>query len=162
MRINILLIVFLTSEVSAQILPNDFYMKETYKVFLREDMETTYYIEKRVNNNLIAVLEEYNKNDGKLINKSESVFINPVKITSYNDYYQIAKNSNYKDGKIFSTNYFVGNSNNCFIKCGIEIFYKNSKVIKKIKYPSCLSLLNMKTRKLDYKNSYVEKNCIPN
>ena len=100
MRINILLIVFLTSEVNAQVLPNDFYMKETYKVFLREDMETTYYIEKRVNNNLIAVLEEYNKNDGKLINKSESVFINPVKITSYNDYYQISKNSNYKDLKI--------------------------------------------------------------
>ena len=42
MRINILLIVFLTSEVNAQVLPNDFYMKEIYKVFLREDMETTY------------------------------------------------------------------------------------------------------------------------
>ena len=162
MRINILLIVFFTSEVSAQVLPNDFYMKETYKVFLREDMETTYYIEKRVNNNLIAVLEEYNKNDGKLINKSESIFINPVKITSYNDYYQIAKNSNYKDGKIFSTNYFVGNSNNCFIKCGVEIFYKNSKVIKKIKYPSCLSLFDINKRILKFDEPYVKNNCIPN
>ena len=162
MRINILLIVFLTSEVNAQVLPNDFYMKETYKVFLREDMETTYYIEKRVNNNLIAVLEEYNKNDGKLINKNESVFINPVKITSYNDYYQIAKNSNYKDGKIFSTNYFVGNSNNCFIKCGVEIFYKNSKVIKKIKYPSCLSLFDINKRILKFDEPYVKNNCIPN
>ena len=162
MRINILLIVFFTLEVSAQVLPNDFYMKETYKVFLREDMETTYYIEKRVNNNLIAVLEEYNKNDGKLINKSESVFINPVKITSYNDYYQIAKNSNYKDGKIFSTNYLVGNSNNCFIKCGVEIFYKNSKVIKKIKYPSCLSLFDINKRILKFDEPYVKNNCIPN
>lgn len=45
----------------------------------------------------------------------------------------------------------------CFVKCGMKIFYKNSKVYKNTKYPGCLSLLDMETKKLDYKNSYVEK-----
>jgi len=122
----------------------------------------SYYIEKRVNNNFIAVSEEYNKKNRKLINKSESVFINPVKVTSYNDYYQINKNYFYENGKINKTSYEIGKIDNCFVKCGDEIFYKNSKIYKKNEYPSCLSLFNIEKRQLDYKNSYVEKNCIPN
>lgn len=161
MRTKILFIYFFSLGLNAQGLPQDFYMKETYKNFVKENFGDTYYIEKRVDNNFITVLEEYRKNIG-LIKKSESVFINPVSKTSYNDYYQITKNSNYKKGKVISTSYFIGNSNNCFVKCGVEIFYKNAKVYRKVEYPGCLSLFNVETRKLDYKNSYVEENCIPN
>ncbi|OTG63873.1 hypothetical protein [Acinetobacter silvestris] len=162
MRISLLFIFFCSSVLNAEVPPKDFYMKETYNKFLKEDMGDTYYIEKRINNNFVAVIEEYSKKNNKLIKKNESVYINPIVLKSYNDYYQITKTSDYENGKISSTSYSVGNSNNCFVKCGVEVFYKDSKVLKKIKYPSCLSLLNMETRKLDYKNSYVEKNCIPN
>lgn len=46
---------------------------------------------------------------------------------------------------------------NFFVKCGVEIFYKNAKIYKKVEYLSCLSLFNVETRKLDYNNSYVGK-----
>ncbi len=98
-----------------------------------------------------------------MLGKYEAKFINPVDSDfSYNNFYQINKNYSYKNGKINKISYEIGKIDTCFVKCDVEVFYENSKVLKINKYPSCLSLLNMKTRKLDYKNSYVEKNCIPN
>jgi len=117
-KIIVVLPFFITQLLNAETLPLDFYMKESYKKFVKSDMGDSYYIEKRVNNNFIAVSEEYNKKNRKLINKSESVFINPVKVTSYNDYYQINKNYFYENGKINKTSYEIGKIDNCFVKCG--------------------------------------------
>lgn len=163
MRISTILILTLAtaSGVNAKKLPENFYMEESYKKIIREEAGNFYYIEKRVNNNFISILEEYDKKN-KMISKKESKFINPVDIESYNDYYQINKITNYKSGKIFNTEYSIGNSNNCFVKCGDEVFYRNSKVLKIIKYPSCLGLFNVEMRKLEYKNNYVVENCIIN
>lgn len=162
MKIRFLFIFFYSSVLNAGVLPEDFYMKETYRKFMKEDVGDTYYVEKRINNNFIATIEEYSKKSKKLIKKNESIYINPIGEKSYNDYYQITKISNYENGGVVSVNYIIGNSNNCFVKCNEEVFYKNSKSFKKIKYPSCLSLFNIEKRELNFKNKYVKKNCILN
>ena len=50
----------------------------------------------------------------------------------------------------------------CFVKCGLESFYKKGKVFKTKKYPSCLSLFDIEKRVLKYENKYVKDNCIIN
>ena len=66
----------------------------------------------------------------KIIKKYESVYINPVQLESYNDCYQITKKYEYKSGLIYKMNYYIGNSNNCFVKCGEEVFYRKLKKYK--------------------------------
>lgn len=161
MRISPILIMTLASGLNAKNLPENFYMEESFKKFIREEAGGFYYIEKQINNNFISILEEYDKKNN-IISKKESKFINPIDVESYNDYYQLNKITNYKNGKIFNTEYSIGNSNSCFVKCDDEVFYRNSKVLKRVKYPSCFSLFDVEMRKLDYKNSYVVKNCILN
>lgn len=166
MKIRKILMLFFLYAIFMQnssALPKDFYMKETYKKIVREDLDDkVYFIEKKVNNNFSSVSEMYDKKSKKIIEKSETVFINPINVESYNDYYQITKNYKYKGGEIKTTNFYIGNSNNCAVKCGLEAFYKNSKIYRKQAYPSCLSLFDMEKRTLKYDDDYVRKNCIPN
>lgn len=63
MRISTILILTLAtaSGVNAKKLPENFYMEESYKKIIREEAGDFYYIEKRVNNNFISILEEYDK-----------------------------------------------------------------------------------------------------
>lgn len=165
MKIKFLFISFFLFSVTvlnADTLPNDFYMKETYKKLIKEDVGEVYFIEKIINHNFSAVSEMYSKKNNKIMEKHESVYINPIRSESYNDYYQITKKYEYKDGVIYKTNYYIGNSNNCSVKCGEEVFYNKSKKYKKNKHPSCLSLFDINKRKLRYDNDYVKNNCIPN
>ena len=148
--------------LNAGTLPSDFYMKEKYKKFIKEDVGSFYYIEKIINNNFSAVSEMYSKKDKKIIEKYESVYINPVQLESYNDYYQITKKYEYKSGLIYKINYYIGSSNNCFVKCDEEIFYRKLKKYKINKYPRCLSLFDINERKLKYETDYVKNNCISN
>ncbi len=157
-----ILLLFTTTVLNANTLPNDFYMKETYKKFIKEDVGDFYYIEKIINNNFSAVSEMYSKKDKKIIEKHESVYINPNQLESYNDYYQVTKKYEYKNGVIYKTNYYIGNSNNCFVKCGEEVFYSKLKKYKRNKYPGCLSLFDVNKRKLKYETEYVKNNCIQN
>ena len=159
MRIFPILIMTLASGLNAKNLPENFYMEETYKEFVREEAGDVYYIEKKVNNNLTAVLEEYTKNN-KILGKYEAVFINPVDGNfSYNNFYQINKNYSYKNGKIYSVNYEIGKMETCFVKCGDEIYYTEGKVVKKNKYPACLSLFDIEKRVLKFSVKYVKDNC---
>lgn len=147
---------------NAETIPDDFYMRETYKTFLKNDLGEYYSIEKRVNNNFSAILEIYDKKNNKMVEKYENKYINPVEKSSYNDYYQISKKYEYEKGSLIKTTLQIGKSENCFVKCSNEILYTNNKVNKVINYPSCLSLVDMKKRTLDYNNSYVKNNCIVN
>ena len=115
-----------------------------------------------VNNNFSAIVEIYDKKNNKIVEKYENKYINPIKKSSYNDYYQISKKYEYEKGSLVKTTLQIGKSENCFVKCSNEILYINNKVNKVIKYPSCLSLVDMKKRTLDYNNSYVKNNCIVN
>lgn len=163
MKINffIFILVSLFSQ-SILALPIDFYKDEKNIRFVKSKFEKYYTIEK-YNGDLVQVYERKLAKNDTMLGKYEAKFINPVDSDfSYNNFYQINKNYSYKNGKINKISYEIGKIDTCFVKCDVEVFYENSKVLKINKYPSCLSLLNMKTRKLDYKNSYVEKNCIPN
>ena len=163
MKINFFIFIFVSLfSQSILALPIDFYKDEKNIRFVKSKFEKYYTIEK-YNGDLVQVYERKSAKNDTMLGKYEAKFINPVDGNfSYNNFYKNNKNYFYKDGKISSISYDIGKMDNCFIKCGVEIFYKYSKVFKKIEYPSCLNLLNIKTRKLDYKNSYVEKNCIPN
>lgn len=85
-----------------------------------------------------------------------------MQLESYNDYYQITKKYEYKNGLTYKTNYYIGNSNNCFVKCGKEVFYSKFKKYKINRYPSCLSLFDINEKKLKYETDYVKNNCISN
>lgn len=142
-------------------LPTNFYKNESNARFIKTKYNDYYTIEK-YNSDLVQVYEK-KSNNNFLIEKYEAKFINPIDGNySYNNFYQINKNYFYENGKINKTSYEIGKMDNCFVKCGAEFFYKNSKIYKKNEYPNCLSLFNIETRQLDYKNSYVKKNCIPN
>ncbi|OTG80141.1 hypothetical protein B9T33_09450 [Acinetobacter sp. ANC 5054] len=147
---------------NAKNLPTDFYMKETYKKFLRTDLGESYSIEKKVNNNFSAVIEIFNKKNNKIIEKYENKYINPLVSSSYNDYYQISKKYEYNEGVLLKTSYFAGNSENCFVKCDNETIYNKSRVYSVVKYPSCISLFDLKKRELNYNSSYVKEKCIEN
>ena len=82
-----MLLFFKNQYLKCGTLPSDFYMKETYKKFIKEDVGNFYYIEKIINNNFSTVSEMYSKKDNKIIEKYESFYINPVQLESYNDYY---------------------------------------------------------------------------
>ena len=92
----ILLFLLKINILNAGTLSSDFYMKETSKKIIKEDVDNFYYIEKIINNNFSTVSEMYSKKDNRIIEKYESVYINPVQLESYNDYYQITKNMNIK------------------------------------------------------------------
>lgn len=148
---------------NAKNLPTDFYMEETYKNFLRTDLGKSYSIEKKVNNNFSAVIEIFNKNNNKIVEKYENKYINPLVVSSYNDYYQISKKYEYNnEGVLLKTSYFAGNSENCFVKCNNENIYNKSKIYRIVKYPSCISLFDLKKRELNYNSSYVKEKCIEN
>lgn len=157
-----LMILFFSFIQYCYALPSDFYKKDS-NIRFEKHYFNDYYVIEKYSGDLVRVYEERENQDHKLIGKYEANFINPIDGNfSYNNFYQINKNYSYKNGDINKIGYDIGKMDNCFVKCGEEIFYKNLKIFKINKYPSCLSLFNIEKRELDYKNSYVKINCIPN
>ena len=143
-------------------LPDNFYKKESSKRFVNT-MHDNHFSVQRFDGDLVRIYEEKDLKDNRLIGKYEAVFINPVDGNfSYNNFYQINKNCSYKNGKIYSVNYEIGKMETCFVKCGTEIYYKEGRMVKKNKYPACLSLFDINERKLKYETDYVKNNCISN
>ena len=163
MKINFFIFIFVSLfSQSILALPIDFYKDEKNIRFVKSKFEKYYTIDK-YNGDLVQIYERKSDKNDTMLGKYEAKFINPVDGDfSYNNFYQINKNYFYKDGKISSISYDIGKMDNCFIKCDEEVFYKNSKVIKKIKYPSCLSLFDVNKRILKFDDPYVKSNCIPN
>lgn len=161
MKIKLLL--FFTNLIllgNAYALPDNFYKKESSKRFVKSIHHDYFSIEK-FDGDLVRVYEKKDIKSNMLIAKYEAVFINPIDgNTSYNNFYQINKNYDYKGGKIVSVNYEIGKMESCFVKCGNEVYYNEGKIIKINKYPACLSLFDIDNRVLKFNDEYVKKNCI--
>ncbi len=93
----------------------------------------------------------------------EARFINPVDGNfSYNNFYQINKNYQYKVGQLAVVSYEIGKADGCFIQCGEELHYQRNQIIQQKTFPACLSLFDVQKRVLKYNDAYVKKHCIPN
>ena len=115
---------------SAYALPDNFYKKENNKRFVKTTHHNYFSIEK-FDGGLVRVYEKKDIKSNMLIAKYETVFINPIdRNLSYNNFYQINKNYDYKGGKIYSVNYEIGKMESCFVKCGNEFYYKEGKIVK--------------------------------
>ncbi|WP_353143449.1 hypothetical protein [Acinetobacter pragensis] len=160
MKINIFF-AFISLSIlnNAYAVPNNFYKKENSRRFVKT-IHGNYFSIEKFDGDLVRIYEEKDINNNRLIGKYEAVFINPVDGNfSYNNFYQINKNYSYKNGKIYSVNYEIGKMETCFVKCGDEIYYTEGKVVKKNKYPACLSLFDMEKRVLKFNVKYVKDNC---
>ena len=163
MKIPLILLgcgVFLSQMTQA--LPADFYKKEQFKRFVKTVFDDEYTIEK-FDGELVRVSESRSRKNNALLYKYEARFINPVDGNfSYNNFYQINKNYQYKAGQLAVVSYEIGKADGCFIQCGEELHYQRNQNIQQKTFPACLSLFDVQKRVLKYNDAYVKKHCIPN